>query len=67
MQSNNVKKRCKDQCYIESICSRCDFFHGPDDELECAAYQILLTLVENGVISVSDISNARISQPNNPK
>jgi hypothetical protein len=63
MPGNPIKTLKKAPCYVESICTRCDFFNGADDELECAAYKILNKLVEKNIISLTDINNAKIDQP----
>jgi len=62
MQQEPQTNICKEQCYIDSICSRCDFYDGPEDDLECAAYRILVNLVEEGVVTIADLKNAKIKE-----
>jgi hypothetical protein len=57
-----AEKSCKDVCYVESICIRCEFYNGTDDGLECAAFKVLKELVEKRAISLTDIKNADIKK-----
>ncbi len=61
-QTNPAKISTKEACYVKSICTKCDFFDGTDDDLECAAYKILKGLVDKKVITIADIDNATITE-----
>jgi hypothetical protein len=63
MQNELSKAPCKEECYVESICTKCDFYDGSDDDLECAGFRILRELVKNDVISLEDIENAKVPPP----
>ncbi len=54
-------------CYIKSICTRCDFYKDTEDELECAAFKILKELVKGGALSLDEIVNANIEEDKTEK
>ena len=47
-------------CYVKNICTKCDFYGGSSDNLECAAYKILKELVKKNIVKLTDISDAKI-------
>jgi hypothetical protein len=48
-----------DKEYLEElICRSCDFYKESDKELECGAYKILKALLEKGVITPEEVSDA---------
>lgn len=43
--------------YITLICSRCEFFKEDDVELECAAFKVLKSMLQKGIITQEEIEN----------
>ena len=44
--------------YVELICTHCEFYtEGEDEELECAGYQILKSMLDAGTIAPEDVKN----------
>ena len=46
-----------DTMYRELICSACDFYK-PGDDLECAAYRVLVYLIESGKLTAEEVEFA---------
>jgi hypothetical protein len=43
---------------VHLICEHCDFYKESDKDLECGAYKILKGLLEKGVITPEQITDA---------
>ena len=43
---------------VEMFCSDCDFYKESDKDLECGAFKLLRRLVDKGILSVGQISDA---------
>ncbi len=44
--------------YVALICSHCEFFKEDDIELECAAFKILKSMLQKGMITQEEIKDA---------
>jgi hypothetical protein len=44
--------------YITLICTHCDFFKEDDVQLECAAFKVLKTMLQEGRIKPQEIKDA---------
>jgi hypothetical protein len=50
---------CPDkQGLVSLICTSCQFYEEADEDLECGAYIILKRLLERGVITPGQVSDA---------
>lgn len=43
--------------YIALICTHCEFFKEDDIELECAAFKVLKSMLQRGVIRPEEIKD----------
>lgn len=43
---------------IELVCSHCEFYKEEEVKLECAAYKILRNLLQKGIITPREVSDA---------
>jgi len=44
--------------YVSLICTHCQFFKEDDFELECAAFKVLKTMLQEGRITPGEIKDA---------
>jgi len=44
--------------YIALICTNCEFYKEDDFDLECAAFKVLKTMLQDGRIRPDEIKNA---------
>jgi len=44
--------------YVTLICTHCDFFKEDDLDLECAAFKVLKSMLQNGKITPVEIKDA---------
>jgi len=44
--------------YVTLICTHCEFFKEDDFELECAAFKVLKTMLQEGRITPDEIKDA---------
>jgi hypothetical protein len=44
--------------YVTLICTRCEFYKEDDVQLECAAFKVLKTMLQEGRITQEDIKDA---------
>jgi hypothetical protein len=63
MQRLNENKNFSGGCslqvdLIELVCSHCEFYKEEEVKLECAAYKILRKLLQKGIITPREISDA---------
>ena len=48
-----------DKKYLENlICTCCDFYKESDEDLECGAFRILKALLQKGIITPEEVSDA---------
>ena len=43
--------------YVTLICTHCEFFKEDDIELECAAFKVLKSMLQKGVITPEEIKD----------
>ncbi len=43
--------------YVSLICTHCEFFKEDDFELECAAFKVLKTMLQEGRIKPAEIKD----------
>ncbi|MFA4957210.1 MAG: hypothetical protein WC556_09600 [Candidatus Methanoperedens sp.] len=43
--------------YVTLICTHCEFYKEDDFELECAAFKVLKTMLQNGTITPIEIKD----------
>lgn len=48
----------KKKPYVALICSHCEFFKEDDIDLECAAFKILKSMLQKGIITQEEIKDA---------
>ncbi len=46
-----------DNPYVSLICSHCEFFKEDDIDLECAAFKVLKTMLQRGIITPDEIKD----------
>ncbi len=44
--------------YVTLICTHCEFFKEDDIDLECAAFKVLKTMLQDGRITTEEIKDA---------
>ncbi|MCZ7401885.1 MAG: hypothetical protein O8C61_06665 [Candidatus Methanoperedens sp.] len=44
--------------YVTLICTHCEFYKEDDFDLECAAFKVLKTMLQNGRITPVEIKDA---------
>ena len=44
--------------YVKLICTQCEFFKEDDVQLECAAFKVLKTMLQEGRITPVEIKDA---------
>jgi hypothetical protein len=47
----------KNNPYVALICTHCEFFKEDDIELECAAFKVLKSMLQRGVITPEEIKD----------
>ncbi len=47
----------KNNPYVDLICTHCEFFKEDDIELECAAFKVLKSMLQRGVITPEEIKD----------
>ena len=48
----------KNNPYVSLICTHCEFYKDDDVELECAAFKVLKTMLQKGIITQEEVKDA---------